>query len=594
MPDVNSFTESEPFVKKSEIGFISSQRLPEIIREFNQLDNSRAQRPSILKNINFFGLSLFTHRILAKDEVRLVQRNGAPELAGYTGKQQRRKKIWSLWKPWTWFRMFRDDSSTIGIYKISDINRQGYIGYGDRHLVSVNQGEYAKVIIDGEPILLDEGAHIIKTNNFSYAGKVKQSESFIKHENLYRLQVPSAKIAAFLKDNQPYLIDAGTHYICSNNFNLVKPQTENPNQLFHNSADPVIQCGSLLRLMPKANTVAVYYQNGEQKIFPDDNEKSDTRKKVDVINDPTVKLAGFLPTNLVTKHYPNEAASAQFIYYTQDSVRVGVKLFVTYCISDPKLALQNLDLSAIDKLIEDVTHCDMGIAAKKNSLQSTDDLKVNRGEDNTVSSSDLPVNPPAYNQIFASNCWQDAVKDELTKDLKSYGIELIRLNIDEIKILDPEVEKKMSEQSYRVAEANANLAAAGMVRQVEERKALTAAKVAQVNAEQEAQNRLLSARTQKEVSTIEAETQVTTAKAEANALKQVADVFKENPAALQWKLAEIQAKALKPTDKVISVGRGDNSSLFGLIAGSGLFNLAPNILPTPTQQIPSPQPSHSV
>jgi hypothetical protein len=192
MPTTPEFS-SENKLCNATFESINTDTLSDIISKFNEEDNSSRKRVSILKNINFFGLSLFNHRMVAKDQVRLVQRNGIPELAGYSGHYQRRKKIWSLWKPWTWFRIFRDDSSTIGVYKISDIITNGYIGCGDRHLVSVNPGEYAKVRIDGQEMLLEKGAHVIKTNNFFYDGKVSNSTNYIKYGNLYRIQVPSAR-----------------------------------------------------------------------------------------------------------------------------------------------------------------------------------------------------------------------------------------------------------------------------------------------------------------------------------------------------------------------------------------------------------------
>ncbi|MDQ8040041.1 MAG: hypothetical protein REH83_06495 [Rickettsiella sp.] len=566
-----SFIETDKNVQKSSIGFISSEKLPQIIQLFNQQDTAR-QRPSILKNINFLGISLFKYRILALDEVRLVQRNGRPELASYSGKYQRRKKVWSLLKPWTWFRIFRDNSSTLGIYKIADINECGYIGYGDRHLVSVNQGEYAKVVIDGKPIFLDEGVHIIKTNNFSYAGKVKKSLNFIEHDNLYRIQVPSAKIAAVLVDNTPHLLNTGIHFIQSNSFTHIK----NGNELFYNSADSVIQCGSLLRLMPKANTVAVYYQNGEQKIFPETNEEKDKSREL-LIDNENIKFSTFLSTNLINRHYPSESNSAQFEYYTKDSVKVGVRLFVAYRITNPILALQNLEPTEIDKHIEYVTHVDMAVAGQKTSLQgiqSSDDLSANTSR---VSRDNAP--PPAYNQVFIS-VWQDLVKAELTKHLKEYGIELVRLNIEEIKILDKEVEKKISEQSYRVAEASANLAAVEMGRLIAEQQAYTESKVAEIKATQEANTKYIAAENQLKVAETEKKVLITNAEAKAESLNLQASVFAKNPEMLEIELTRLRTTALKPTDKIISLDSKANSALLGLIASAGLFNLPTLLTPT--------------
>ncbi|MES2141277.1 MAG: SPFH domain-containing protein [Pseudomonadota bacterium] len=581
--DVN-FNETDQTVRKSSIGFISSENLPEIIQKFNQEANSERQRSSILKTINFFGISLFKYRILALDQVRLVQRNGKPELAGYSGKYQRRKKVWSLWKPWTWFRIFRDNSSTIGIYKISDINERGYIGYGDKHLISVSQGEYAKAVIDGKPVFLDEGTHVIKTNNFSYAGKVTKSLNFIQHENLYRIQVPSVKIAAVLVDNNSHLLKTGIYFIRSNNFTLIKKVVGDSRQLFHNSADSVIQCGSLLRLMPTANTVAVYYQNGKQQIFPENNEKKETSREL-IVDDANIKFSTFLSTNLINRHYPSTSRFAQFEYYTKDSVKVGVRLFVAYRIFNPVLALQNLEPTEIDKHIEYVTHVDMAVAGQKTSLQgiqSSDDLQTNSSRTSDLSTSSPP---PDYNQVFIS-VWQDFVKAELTTHLKEYGIELVRLNIEEIKILDKEVEKKISEQSYRVAEANAKLAIVEMERHIFEQKARTDSVVAEIKANQEAGTKLIAAKNQEEVAQIEKKIKITAAEAETERLKLNAIVFSKNPVMLDLELTKLRTNALKHTDKVISLDPKANNSLLGLISSAGMFNLPLPSSPRPNADHP--------
>lgn len=57
-------------------------------------------------------------------------------------------------------------------------------------MVTVNSTDYAKVTLDGKTVLLDEGAHVFKTNNFSYAVKVAKSTSYIEHGDLLILMPP--------------------------------------------------------------------------------------------------------------------------------------------------------------------------------------------------------------------------------------------------------------------------------------------------------------------------------------------------------------------------------------------------------------------
>lgn len=565
----DSLPENKPI--QSTLGPITNESLRNIISQFNQEDNSTNLRTSILKNINVLGFSLFKHRLITKDQVRLVQRNGVPELAGYSGYYQRRMKIWSLWKPWTWFRSFRDNSSTIGIYSITDINNRGYIGYGDRYLVNVTPGDLAKVIIDGKPVFLDEGAHVITTNNFSYVGKVSQSTPYIKHENLYRLQVPSAKIAAVIIDGEPHFLKTDTYYIRSNNFSIKQKAVNNTQSYFHDNKDSVITSGSLLRIMPPPNTVAVYNIGYKQYIFPENSgasagtHKNETSLEVDQngileIRDPNVTFDTFLKTDLINKNYPTN--KQQFTYYTKDSVQVGVKLFVAYRIIDPKLAIGKLGPKGIDGHIEHVTHVDMARAGQETSLQgiqASSDVKI----DATTSTAgqENGDNPPSYHQIYLST-WQESVKKQLEKDLKEYGIELVRLNIEEINILNKDVEEQMANQAVAVAKANADLAAIQMQREVALQKAHSDSAVARLNAQQNAESNLILAENKKMVAELDKETTQINAEAEANALKLIGEAL-SNPNLLKYRLGQENASAIKETHiHTLFFGDGKNSSLF--------------------------------
>ena len=121
--------------------------------------------------------------------------------------------------------------------------------------------------------------------------------------------MPSAKIAAILVDNEPYLLETGIYYIRSNNFSIIKKQLANGTMDFFDSTDPDIQCGAKLRLAPKPNTVAVYQEDGEYKIFDpssasSSNEKSPLPKGCLIITNPNVKFVTSLKTDLINKNYP--------------------------------------------------------------------------------------------------------------------------------------------------------------------------------------------------------------------------------------------------------------------------------------------------
>jgi regulator of protease activity HflC (stomatin/prohibitin superfamily) len=142
----------------------------------------------------------------------------------------------------------------------------------------------------------------------------------------------------------------------------------------------------------------------------------------------------------MNKEYPSARSEQFFTYYTKDSVKVSVRLFVAYKIKNPLIALANLNAEEIDHHIESVTHVDMAAACQETSLQhmfSTDMTKIPNEDDKSENIFRVPF----------VRLWQDKVKTKLYEDLVKYGIELIRLNIEELKISDKAIEKKIGEQA---------------------------------------------------------------------------------------------------------------------------------------------------
>ena len=263
---------------------------------------------------------------------------------------------------------------------------------------------------------------------------------------------------------------------------------------------------------------------------------------------------------IINKNYPTE--KAQFTYYTKDSVQVGVKLFVAYQIIDPKLAIEKLGPTGIDKHIEHVTHVDMARAGQETSLhgiQSSSDLNIDATAGALESSTD---NPPAYHQIYLST-WQESVKKQLEKDLKEYGILLVRLNIEEINILNKDVENEMGKQAVEVAKANADLAAIQMQREVALQKAHSDTAVARLNAQQHAESNLILAENNKKVAELDKETTRINAEAQAKALQLLGDQLAANSSLLQYELNKGACKAIAETQiHSLFFGDGKNSPLF--------------------------------
>jgi regulator of protease activity HflC (stomatin/prohibitin superfamily) len=380
------------------------------------------------------------------------------------------------------------------------------------------------------------------------------------------------KLAAVIVDNEPHLLETGIYYIRSNNF-VIKPShvTNMSTNYFYDSVEPVIHCGSLLRLMPPPNTVAVYNDFSEQNIFPDaqmaasnsNGEENQSEKRVEngflEIKNPNVKFSTFLKTDLINKNYPT--AKDQFTYYTKDSVQVGVKLFVAYRIFDPRLAIEKLGPTGIDDHIEHVTHVDMARAGQETSLQgiqSSSDLKIDsKSPGSTENESSTNDNPPAYHQIYLS-AWQESVKKQLEKDLKEYGIQLVRLNIEEINILNRDVENEMGKQAVSVAKANADLAAINMQKEVALQKAQNDSEVAQLKARQEAATNLITAENKKNVAELEKETTFINAEAKAAASRVFGETLNANAELAEFEKLRLTTSYFKGTN-VTTVFFGNSS-----------------------------------
>lgn len=262
------------------------------------------------------------------------------------------------------------------------------------------------------------------------------------------------------------------------------------------------------------------------------------------IRNPVVEFVTFLKTDLINKDYPSTVGS-QFTYYT-NSVKIGVKLFVAYRITDAKLAIKELGTTGIDEHIERVTHVDMARAGQETSLQgiqSSSDLKIDATAGLSTSGND--DNPPAYDQINL-NTLQKSVMECLKNDLEKYGITLVRLNIEEINILNKKVEEQMGEQAIAGAEARVKLAVIKMRREVTLQQADSDLAVARINAKREAETNLILAEYKKKIAEHDKETTRINAEAEADALKLIGDTL-SNPNLLRYRLGQENANAIKDT-----------------------------------------------
>lgn len=143
----------------------------------------------------------------------------------------------------------------------------------------------------------------------------------------------------------------------------------------------------------------------------------------------------FISRTIENRDFPR--GSQRFEYFTKDNIKISVKLFVAYRINDPKLCMKVLTPDEIDRHIERVTHVDMAAAAQGTNMQTIEQSDMTKIENNS-------------DRVPFSKHIQDMVKVKLSEDMKEIGIELVRLNIESLDILDAEVRKRMNVQSSRL------------------------------------------------------------------------------------------------------------------------------------------------
>jgi len=220
------------------------------------------------------------------------------------------------------------------------------------------------------------------------------------------------------------------------------------------------------------------------------------------------------------------------IFQTRDSLRVGVVLVVAFKITDPDIALTKLGKEGILPHIENIAFADMGKAIQANSAQEvlfSSQSKID------------PISDPSSLTI------QDSVRKNLARDLEEYGIELLRMNIETLKVLDEEIAKKLSGQSVTSAEFTTKQATLVKEYDIKTTEARLRAETENIAVQQRNQAMLAEAQAKLERSKREAEALLISSDATRKAAEFQGELFQKYPMLFDLELAKIKAQALKNT-----------------------------------------------
>lgn len=431
---------------------------------------------------------------------------------------------------------------------IVDENSQS-ISHGNLRIVRVKVGFMAKVTVRTQALLLPYRVepYVFDTSQFENSGFVSESEGHIAHGPLHLLRVRAGSVAkcwvgskALLLEyrDEPYFFDDPVFRFDS----------------FDNAQNKIITHGSINRIRPGVNG------DLERAVVQHDGE-IDFVDRFTTIDNPNHAVLGFLNMGLQTCVFPsketrlerqrdNPRATSDEINYepmtTRDSLKMGMKLLVAFQVRDAHLVLRKLRLADIIPHVENLCVSDMVRAVQHTtsgnflnaSRQSQPNAYLDKVEGGGGAAAAAAAEETATDHVV------DMVRDELRRHLTECGLELVRFNVEEAKVLDEEIAREMARQSLVAATANAEQAVIKQKTAIAQSKAELDAMARRVEQEQENRIRISAAQAELEAARLKAQAVVVQAEASARAAELEGEVLAKFPALLQLRLAELQARAL--------------------------------------------------
>jgi len=313
---------------------------------------------------------------------------------------------------------------TLGTYE----KTEPFYGEFGKYVLNVPAGYYAKAKSKNEPVLFSEGPHVIIDSTFQFepdSGFVSQNEPYIRHLTLHILRIPAGKIAKVWVGTEPRILESRREPYVFNDA-VFELQPSSPGSFFFDATTQYVEHGSLKRIIPHTGEVGIGYINGILRIIHPDKDFRPT-----LINSPIFQFDSFISTSLQTCLFPSEETKRLYqkdhhhaapdevnykIFQTRDSLSIGIIIVVAFSVSNPEVAITKLGRDGIFPHLENVSFADMGKVIQLSSLQEV-----------MLSSQKIGTGAQSF---------QDQVKSSLKKDLKEYGIQLNRLNIESMTVMD--------------------------------------------------------------------------------------------------------------------------------------------------------------
>lgn len=346
-----------------------------------------------------------------------------------------------------------------------------YIHHGKLHRLRVDSGKTVKAWFGTTPLLLGPGM-LEELANSKYAAGIQKELAEIKKE---------------LREVSPGVYECDSPY-----FSVVADAQDKP--IFFNTNEQEIQHGAIKRLIPHTGQVAITYDdNGDLHLV-----KTTKNGEATVIYSNKWTFNSFLPTVMQSLLFPSEATRERRmrenkqatldeinleVSTTSDSAKLGTKLFVAFEIEDPEKALKRFGnyIGIVDH-IEKVTAAEMGNQISQRS--SRDFWSYTHTKPQKPSDQESKATIPDLLTYDQPQTLQKIVEEDLRAILKKDGITLIRVNLEEVKFLDPGIAKKMSEQAIIIAETSAKEAVIDKQTELARKQAAQNAEVKRIEQEQ--------------------------------------------------------------------------------------------------------------
>lgn len=191
---------------------------------------------------------------------------------------------------------------------------ENYIAHGNLHILRVPEGNFAKIFVKGKAHLLPprNEPYVFNTPFFQFDKTkdfVSQNERYIKHGTQHILYVPAGSIAKIWIGSEPRLLESRKEPYKFDDplFKLETTRKENIEYLFESATAAQIIHGSLKRIIPPINSVAITNNNGKLEIIS-------TSK---LITDAKHAFIAFLNTGLQTLDFPSESTKAKRLNKTE-------------------------------------------------------------------------------------------------------------------------------------------------------------------------------------------------------------------------------------------------------------------------------------